>query len=40
MDADTTTKKGSHEEIINKFKNHEYDILLGTQMISKGLDFL
>ena len=39
MDADTTVKKGSHQEIINKFKDHEYDILLGTQMISKGLDF-
>ena len=39
MDADTTKNKGSHEDIINKFKNHEYDILLGTQMISKGLDF-
>ena len=39
MDADTTTKKGSHEKIINDFKNYEYDILLGTQMISKGLDF-
>lgn len=39
MDADTTSAKGSHQEIIDKFKNHEYDILLGTQMISKGLDF-
>ena len=39
MDVDTTTKKGSHEKIINDFKNHEYDILIGTQMISKGLDF-
>ena len=39
MDADTTKNKGSHEDIINKFKDHEYDILLGTQMISKGLDF-
>ena len=39
MDVDTTSKKGSHEKIINSFKNHEYDILLGTQMISKGLDF-
>ena len=39
MDADTTSNKGSHEDIINKFKNHEYDILLGTQMISKGLNF-
>lgn len=39
MDADTTRTKGAHEDIINKFKNHEYDILLGTQMISKGLNF-
>lgn len=39
MDVDTTTRKGSHEQIINSFKNHDYDILIGTQMISKGLDF-
>ena len=39
MDFDTTSKKGSHEKIINDFKDHKYDILLGTQMISKGLDF-
>ena len=39
MDLDTTSKKGSHEKIITAFKNHEYDILLGTQMIAKGLDF-
>ena len=39
MDFDTTSTKGAHEKIINAFKNHEYDILLGTQMISKGLDF-
>lgn len=39
MDTDTTTKKGSHEKIIKKFQNQEYDILLGTQMIAKGLDF-
>lgn len=39
MDADTTRNKGAHEDIINKFKKHEYDILLGTQMISKGLNF-
>ena len=39
MDADTTRNKGSHEDIINRFKKHEFDILLGTQMISKGLDF-
>lgn len=39
MDQDTTSKKGSHEKIINDFKERKYDILLGTQMISKGLDF-
>ena len=39
MDFDTTSTKGAHEKIIEKFKNHEYDILLGTQMIAKGLDF-
>jgi len=39
MDQDTTSKKGAHEKIIEDFKNHKYDILLGTQMISKGLDF-
>ena len=39
MDVDTTSKKGSHEKIINDFKQEKYDILLGTQMIAKGLDF-
>lgn len=39
MDTDTTSKKGTHQKIINDFNNHNYDILLGTQMISKGLDF-
>jgi len=39
MDYDTTTGKGKHEEMIESFRNHEYDILLGTQMVSKGLDF-
>lgn len=39
MDTDTTSKKGSHSRIINDFLEHKYDILLGTQMISKGLDF-
>ena len=39
MDIDTTSKKGAHEKIINSFMNHEYDILVGTQMIAKGLDF-
>ena len=39
MDYDTTSRKGMHEKMINAFKDHEYDILLGTQMVSKGLDF-
>lgn len=39
MDADTTSRKGSHEKIIEDFKKEKYDILFGTQMISKGLDF-
>ena len=39
MDLDTTSKKGSHKEIIDKFMNREADILIGTQMIAKGLDF-
>jgi len=39
MDQDTTSNKGSHEKIINEFREHKYDILIGTQMISKGLDF-
>ncbi len=38
MDMDTTIKKGSHEYILDKFKNKEADILIGTQMISKGHD--
>ena len=39
MDIDTTSRKGAHKKIINSFMNHEYDILVGTQMIAKGLDF-
>ena len=39
MDMDTTSKKGTHEKIIKDFMEYKYDILLGTQMISKGLDF-
>ena len=39
MDYDTTSRKGSHEAMIESFKNHEYDILLGTQIVAKGLDF-
>ncbi len=39
MDNDTTTKKNSHEKLLTKFKNKEANILIGTQMIAKGLDF-
>ena len=39
MDADTTSTKGSHERITKDFMEHKYDILVGTQMIAKGLDF-
>ncbi|MBC2119791.1 primosomal protein N' [Listeria marthii] len=39
MDIDTTRTKGAHEKLLNSFRNHEADILLGTQMIAKGLDF-
>ena len=39
MDFDTTSRKGAHEEMIESFKNLEYDILLGTQIVAKGLDF-
>lgn len=39
MDIDTVTKKNSHEDILNKFKNENIDILIGTQMIVKGHHF-
>lgn len=39
MDYDTTSRKGMHAKMISSFKNHEYDILLGTQIVAKGLDF-
>ena len=39
MDVDTTSKKGQHEKIIKDFGDKKYSILLGTQMIAKGLDF-
>ncbi|MFV0254588.1 MAG: primosomal protein N', partial [Erysipelotrichaceae bacterium] len=39
MDRDTTIKKNSHQELYSEFANQEADILVGTQMISKGLDF-
>ncbi|HPW52851.1 MAG TPA: primosomal protein N' [Erysipelotrichaceae bacterium] len=39
MDADSTRKKDAHIKILSSFENQKYDILIGTQMISKGLDF-
>lgn len=39
MDVDTTRRKGAHAKILKQFGQHKADILLGTQMIAKGLDF-
>ncbi|MDR1522019.1 MAG: primosomal protein N' [Streptococcaceae bacterium] len=39
MDQDNTRKKGAYEKFLKQFANHKFDILLGTQMIAKGLDF-
>ncbi|OAK72600.1 primosomal protein N' [Lederbergia galactosidilytica] len=39
MDVDTTSRKGAHEKLLDQFKSGRADILLGTQMIAKGLDF-
>ncbi len=39
MDLDTTTRKGAHDRILHDFREGLYDILLGTQMVAKGLDF-
>lgn len=39
MDADTTSGKNSHEAILNRFQSEKIPILLGTQMVTKGLDF-
>jgi primosomal protein N' (replication factor Y) len=39
MDVDTTTEKGSHEKWLNLFRDRKADVLLGTQMVAKGLDF-
>ncbi len=39
MDADTTSAKFSHQRIFDAFSNGDYDILIGTQMVAKGLDF-
>ncbi len=39
MDADSTSRKFSHDDILSQFRAREVDVLLGTQMIAKGLDF-
>jgi len=39
MDVDTTSRKGAHEELLSRFGEGKADVLLGTQMIAKGLDF-
>ena len=39
MDADSTSKKDSAERLLNDFAEHKYDILIGTQMVAKGLNF-
>jgi len=39
MDTDSTCKRGSHDKVLSRFKNGHIDILIGTQMIAKGLDF-
>jgi len=39
MDLDTTRSKNAHSKILDAFSNHELDVLVGTQMVSKGLDF-
>ena len=39
MDQDTTAARDAHEKLLAKFARHEYDIMVGTQMVAKGLDF-
>ena len=39
MDQDSTAAKDAHEKLLARFANHEYDIMVGTQMVAKGLDF-
>jgi len=39
MDVDTTGWKGAHDELVERFRHGEADVLLGTQMVAKGLDF-
>jgi primosomal protein N' (replication factor Y) len=39
MDSDTMSKRGAHDRVLRDFKDHKIDIIVGTQMIAKGLDF-
>lgn len=39
MDSDTMTKRGAHNKVLKEFKDHKIDVIVGTQMIAKGLDF-
>ena len=39
LDTDSTRRRGSHEKVLTAFRNHEIDVVVGTQMIAKGLDF-
>lgn len=39
MDSDTMSKRGAHDKVLGEFKAHKLDIIVGTQMIAKGLDF-
>lgn len=39
MDRDNVSRKGAHKDILDRFERHEIDILIGTQMIAKGLDY-
>jgi primosomal protein N' (replication factor Y) len=39
MDSDSMSKRGSHERVLKEFKEHKIDVIVGTQMIAKGLDF-
>ena len=39
MDQDSTAAKDAHEKLLARFSDHEYDIMVGTQMVAKGLDF-
>ena len=39
MDSDAMSKRGAHDKVLRRFKEHEIDVIVGTQMIAKGLDF-